>query len=41
MTISFSCELNKIYFKIAIDFNKINVILNFVKVNMKGGLKWK
>lgn len=41
MTISFFCELNKIYFKIVIDFNKINAIINFIKINMKGGLKWK
>lgn len=41
MTISFFGKLNKITFKITIDFNKINDILNFIKANMKGGLKWK
>ncbi len=36
-----SWKLNKIYFVISIDFNKIDVILNFVKVDVKGGLKWR
>lgn len=36
-----SWKLNKIYFVISIDLNKIDVILNFVKVDVKGGLKWR
>lgn len=36
-----SWKLNKIYFVISIDFNKIDVILNLVKVDVKGGLKWR
>jgi len=31
--------INKITFKFTIDFNNIHVILNNIKVNMKGGVK--